>query len=292
MTDLPEKPTDGGFTPIRGVRKPPILPVIILASIVAAALFAPWIAPHSPTLGRLPDRLLAPSFIAGGSPDHLLGTDLLGRDILSRIIYGSRISVIVALLGVFWSGALGTTVGVISGYFRGTLDAIFMRVTDIALSLPVVLMAILLAAAFRASLTNVIVVIILLLWPYYARQIRGEVLSIREKEFIALARVAGCSNRWIISRHILPNVLPTFLVLATLQVGYVILLEATLSFLGVGIPPPTPAWGLMVADGRELIASSWWVSLFPGTAILLAVFSGNLLGDWVRDRLDPKLRQI
>lgn len=276
----------------RGVRRPPFIPILILASMCGAALCGPWIAPHSPTVGHLSERLIPPAWVNGGAPSHLLGTDLLGRDILSRIIHGARISVTVALLGVFWSGTIGAIVGVISGYFRGSIDAIFMRLADIALSLPVILMAILLAAALRASLTNVVIVIILLLWPYYARQIRGEVLSIREQEFIALARVAGCSNVRIMWKHILPNVLPTLLVLATLQIGWVILMEATLSFLGVGIPPPTPAWGLMVSEGRQVIASAWWVSLWPGLAILLAVLSGNLIGDWVRDRLDPKLRQV
>jgi peptide/nickel transport system permease protein len=167
-----------------------------------------------------------------------------------------------------------------------------MRLTDVALSLPLILVAIVLVAAIGTSFSNVILVIVLLLWPRYARQIRGETLSIKERDFVALARIANCSHFRIIWRHIFPNVVPTLLVLVTLQAGYIVLLESTLSFLGAGIPPSTPAWGLMVADGRTIIDTAWWVALWPGLAILLLVLSGNLLGDWLRDRLDPTLKQI
>jgi len=190
------------------------------------------------------------------------------------------------------SGTLGTLVGLISGYRGGVTDAILMRVTDVGLSLPTILIAVVLVAVSEPSFTNVVLVIALLLWPRFARQVRGETLAIKEQDFVALAVVAGRSSTWIISRHIFPNVVPTLLVISTLQVGYVVLLEGTLSFLGVGVPPPSPAWGLMIADGRGFLATAWWISLFPGLAMVLTVLSVNLMGDWLRDHLDPKLRQL
>ncbi|MDK1046118.1 MAG: ABC transporter permease [Anaerolineales bacterium] len=270
----------------------PAIPIFILTALVVVALFAPLIAPYSPVKGKLPDSLHPPAWIEGGSWDHPLGTDRLGRDTLSRLIYGSRLSLLVGVLAVFFAGTIGTTVGLISGYFGGYVDAFLMRVTAVVLSLPLILMALILAVVLGASFTNVILVIVVLLWPRYARQIRGETLSIKEQDFVALARIAGCSSFRIMWRHIFPNVVPTLLVLATLQVGYVIILESTLSFLGVGIPPPMPSWGVMVSDGRVLMATAWWLPVFPGLAILLVVLSANLLGDWIRDKLDPKLRQV
>ena len=270
----------------------PTLPIIILVTLCLTAIFAPLIAPHDPTYGSLPDRLLPPAWVEGGKWSYFLGTDQLGRDILSRVIYGTRVSLIVALLAVGVSGSFGIVVGLISGYFGGVIGDLLMRLTDIGLSMPLMLMAIILVVILGASFTNVILVIVLLLWPRYARQVRGEVLSIKEREFVALAQCAGCSNTRIVWKHIMNNVMPTILVLATFQVGTVILLEASLSFLGVGIPPPTAAWGLMVGEGRSLIVTAWWLCLWPGLAILLTVMSGNLLGDWIRDRLDPKLRQV
>ena len=283
------------FKMLSSIRKIPIavmLPIVILVAFFVLAIFAPLIAPHSPTLGNLPDRLMPPAWVEGGSQAHLLGTDFMGRDVLSRLIYGARISLTMGLLAIFFAGSIGAIMGMLSGYLGGYIDELIMRLTEIALSMPLILMAILLVVIFGASYTNVILVIVLLLWPQYARLIRGETLSIKERDFVALAKIAGCSRLLIIWRHILPNVFPTLLVLATLQVGYVIILEATLSFLGVGIPKPTPAWGVMVADAQGLIDSAWWIALFPGLAILLLVLSVNLLGDWLRDRLDPKLRQI
>ncbi len=270
----------------------PVIPIFILVTLGIIAIFAPYIAPHPPELGKLSYRLLPPAWIQGGKASHFLGTDHLGRDILSRLIYGARISLTISLLAVFFAGTVGTIIGLFSGYFGGFIDNLLMRLTDIGLSLPMLLVALVLVAVLGPSYTNVILVIVLLLWPRYARQVRGETLSIREREFIDLARVAGCSDIRIILRHIFPNVVPTLLVLATLQVGYVIIMESTLSFLGVGIPPPTPSWGLMASDGRGVISTAWWVFLFPGLAILLTVLASNLLGDWVRDKLDPKLRQV
>jgi peptide/nickel transport system permease protein len=265
---------------------------MVLLALCLVGLLAPLIAPHSPMQGSLGEKLRPPAWMTGGQWAHPLGTDLLGRDILSRVFYGARTSLAVAALAVVVAGTLGTVLGLISGYFGGVVDAIIMRVTDIALSLPLILVAIVLAAALGTSFGNVILVIVLLLWPRYARQVRGETLSIRERDFVALARIANCSHVRIIWRHIFPSVLPTLLVLVTLQAGYIVLLESTLSFLGVGIPPSTPAWGLMISEGRTVMDTAWWVVLWPGLAILLMVLSGNLLGDWLRDRLDPTLKQV
>jgi peptide/nickel transport system permease protein len=270
----------------------PWLPALILLSLCAIAVLAPLIAPYPPLQGSLGDKLLPPAWLAGGAWNHPLGTDLLGRDIVSRIFYGARTSLGVAAVAVLVSGTIGTTIGLISGYFGGALDAFLMRLTDVALSLPLILVAIVLVAALGTSFANVVLVIVLLLWPRYARQVRGETLALRERDFVALARVANCSHLRIIARHILPNVIPTLLVLVTLQSGYVVLLESTLSFLGAGIPPSTPAWGLMIAEGRSVIETAWWVVVWPGLAIVALVLSGNLLGDWLRDRLDPTLNRV
>jgi peptide/nickel transport system permease protein len=267
----------------------PWLPALILVALIAVGVLAPLIAPYPPLQGSLGDKLLPPAWLAGGSWSHPLGTDLLGRDILSRLFYGARTSLGVAALAVLVSGTIGTTIGLISGYFGGAVDAFLMRLTDVALSLPLILVAIVLVAALGGSFANVVLVIVLLLWPRYARQIRGETLALRERDFVALARIANCSHFRIIRRHILPNVVPTLLVLVTLQSGYVVLLESTLSFLGAGIPPSTPAWGLMISEGRTVIETAWWVLVWPGLAIVALVLSGNLLGDWLRDRLDPTL---
>jgi peptide/nickel transport system permease protein len=270
----------------------PLFPSIVLAALVFTAVFASSLAPHSPTEGNIMRKLIPPIWAERGTWDHPLGTDRFGRDVLSRIIYGSQISLVVSLLVIGVAGTIGTLVGLIAGYRGGWTDAVLMRLTDIGLSLPTILIAVVLVAVSEPSFGNVILVISLLLWPRFARQIRGETLAIKEQDFVALAVVAGRSSAWIISRHIFPNVVPTLLVICTLQVGYVILLEGSLSFLGVGVPPPNPAWGLMIADGRGFLATAWWITLFPGLAMLLTVLAVNLLGDWLRDRLDPKLRQV
>lgn len=275
-----------------GMIRPPVIPMIIIAVVIISALLGPFLTTKSPRVGSLANKLKPPMWMEGGDLNHPLGADQLGRDMLSRIIYGARISMVVAILAVCFAGTIGTLIGVISGYFGGPVDSFLMRITDIALSIPLILLAIVLVAAIGPSLNNMILVIVLLLWPYYARQVRGESLSLKNMDFVLLARVAGCSNIVIMWRHILPNVLPTVLILATLQAANVILLEAALSFLGVGIPPPTPAWGLMVGEGRVFLATAWWLSVWPGIAILLTVLSINLLGDWLRDWLDPKLRHV
>jgi peptide/nickel transport system permease protein len=276
----------------RDRRWPPLLPLAIVIALVLCGLLAPWLAPRSPLEGSLGERLAAPFGMENAKPGHPLGTDRHGRDTLSRLLYGARISLAVSVVGITLTGAVGSFIGLLAGFVGGWTETILMRLVDISLSLPGILIAVLLSVVFEPSFTNVIIVVVFLLWPSYARLVRGETLAIKQQEFVALARVAGCSNLTIMFRHIVPNLMPSILVLATLHVGYVIVLEAALSFLGVGIPPPTPSWGVMVADGRGLIEQAWWVSILPGIAILVTVLSLNILGDWVRDRLDPKLRQV
>jgi peptide/nickel transport system permease protein len=276
----------------RDRRWPPLVPLAIVAALVLCALLAPLLAPHSPVEGSLGDRLVPPIGMEGARAGHPLGTDRHGRDTLSRLLHGARISLTVSVVGITLTGAAGSFIGLLAGFFGGWVDTILMRLVDISLSLPGILIAVLLSVVFEPSFTNVIIVVVFLLWPSYARLARGETLGIKHQEFVALARIAGCSSLTIMFRHIVPNLTPSILVLATLHVGYVIVLEAALSFLGVGIPPPTPSWGVMVADGRGLIEQAWWVSILPGIAILVTVLSLNILGDWVRDRLDPKLRQV
>src|SRR5262249_45217298 len=276
----------------RDRRWPPVVPLIIVAVLVLCGILAPVLAPQSPVDGSLGDRLVPPVGMEGNKPGHPLGTDRLGRDTLSRLIYGARISLSVSVVGITLTGAMGSFIGLLAGFFGGWLETLLMRIVDISLSLPGILIALLLSVVFEPPFTNVIIVVGFLLWPSYARLVRGETLGIKQQEFVSLARIADCSSLTIMFRHIVPNLAPSVLVLATLHVGYVIVLEAALSFLGVGIPPPTPSWGVMVADGRGLIEQAWWVSILPGIAILVTVLSLNVLGDWVRDRLDPKLRQV
>jgi len=275
------------------VSRYPLVPLAMLMFLlVIPAVFAPLVAPYDPLKGSLANRLKPPVWQQGGSIDYPLGTDKLGRDMLSRVIYGARVSLAVSLAAIVVGGVLGTVLGLMSGYFGGRVDAVLMRLVDISLSFPTILVALVLVAAVGPSFGTVITVVVVFLWARYARLVRGETLSIKERDFIARARVAGASHIRIMARYIFPNVVNSLVVLATLQVGYVILLESTLSFLGAGLPRPTPAWGLMIADGRELIVTAWWVSMLPGLAIMLTVLSLNLLGDWLRDHLDPKLRNV
>jgi peptide/nickel transport system permease protein len=278
---------------MRQARRYPVVPLALLTFLlVIPAVFAPLVAPYDPLKGSLANRLKPPIWQQGGSIDYPLGTDKLGRDILSRIIYGARVSLAVSLAAIVVGGIIGTVLGLMSGYFGGRVDAVIMRLVDISLSFPTILVALVLVAAVGPSFGTVITVVVVFLWARYARLVRGETLSIKERDFVARARVAGASHARIMGRYIFPNVVNSLVVLATLQVGYVILLESTLSFLGAGLPRPTPAWGLMIADGRELIVTAWWVSMFPGLAIMLTVLALNLLGDWLRDHLDPKLRNV
>ncbi len=282
----------------RGRRKPAtlqlnfVIPVAVLSLLVLTAIFAPLLAPYSPIAPVLKERLLPPFFAGGGSTAHILGTDLLGRDIMSRVIYGTRVSLSVSLLVIFITSSIGTILGIIAGYLGGRIDTILMRITDVTLSFPIILIALLLAVILGPSFKTVVLAISIIGWAPYARLIRGETLKVSQADFVAQARIIGSSSMRIMIRHIFPNVVNPLIVIATLQVGLIILLEASLSYLGAGIPPPTPSWGSMVSDGRNLIDTAWWISFFPGLVIGLVVLSGNFLGDWIRDKLDPKLRQL
>ena len=283
-------------TQIRTVRITPqltfIVPVVILSLLVLVAIFAPLLAPYSPTKTSLSHRLLPPFFIEGGSRAYLLGTDLLGRDILSRVLYGARVSLSVSLLVIFITASVGTIVGIIAGYLGGHTDTILMRTTDASLAIPAILIALLLAVVLGPSFKTIVLAISILGWAPYARLIRGEALRLREADFITQARIIGSSSLRIMIVHIFPNVINPLIVISTMSIGLVILTEAALSYLGAGIPPTTPSWGSMVSDGRNLIDRAWWISFFPGLAIGLVVMSGNFLGDWIRDKLDPRLRRL
>jgi peptide/nickel transport system permease protein len=271
----------------------PLLPALILASIALVAVFAGVLAPYDPEIGALGARFRPPAWQVGGSAEYLLGTDHLGRDVLSRLIFGARVSMVVGFTAVLFAGAIGTTLGIVSGYLGGWVDQVIMRVTDTWLALPALTFAIFLAAIVGPSEMNIVIILGLVYWTRYARVIRGEVLSLKEREFVRLAIVAGCSKRTIMRRHILPNVINSAVVLGTLMLGVVIVTEAALSFLGVGVPPPKPAWGLMLADGKKgLMVGYWWLTVLPGMCIMLMVLSANLLGDWLRVKLDPQLRQL
>jgi peptide/nickel transport system permease protein len=290
---LPSETSPRPTTGWRALRRYPLFPLAILVFfLVIPAVFAPLVAPFDPYQGSLRARLIPPFWQEGGTTEHLLGTDKLGRDMLSRVIYGARVSITVSMIAIIVSGIIGAGLGLVSGYFGGRTDSVVMRLVDISLSLPTILLALVLSAALGPSFATVLIVISVLLWARYARLVRAETLAIKELDFIARARVAGASHMRIMLVYILPNLVNSLVVLATLQVGYVILLESTLSFLGAGLPRAEPAWGLMVADGRELIVTAWWVSMFPGIAIMLTVLSLNLLGDWLRDHFDPKLKNL
>src|SRR5216684_6041841 len=271
----------------------PMIPLVILVGIAFVAVFANQLAPHNPEIGALTARFRPPFLETGGSAKYLLGTDQLGRDVLSRLIFGARVSMVVGFTAVIFAGAVGTTLGIISGYLGGWVDQVIMRITDTWLALPGLMFAIFLAAIVGPSMWNIVIILGLVYWTRYARVIRGEVLSLKEREFVRLAIVAGCSKLTIMRRHIMPNIINSAIVIGTLMLGVVIITEATLSFLGVGVPPPQPAWGLMLSDGKQsLMVGRWWLSIFPGLCIMLMVLSANLLGDWLRVKLDPQLRQL
>jgi peptide/nickel transport system permease protein len=289
----PERPVRSGVAQLRSaVRGIPKIPAAILVVFVVAGLIGPWVTPHDPLEQNLAYRLQAPAWESGGSRQFLLGTDTLGRDLLSRLIAGAQVSLAVATVTVFIAGGIGVMVGVVSGYFGGWVDYVLMRLTDGFMSLPFLVVALALAVVLRPSVISLIFILVFFGWAGYARIIRTSVLQLREADFVQLAKVAGCGSRRILWRHIAPNVLNTFVVLATLQLGVVIISEASLSFLGIGVPAPKPAWGAMLADGRVYVATAWWISVFPGIAIALVVLSVSLLGDWLRLRLDPRFRQL
>ena len=278
----------------RWVRDLPLLPMLILVPFMLAAVFADFIAPYDPTEPVRGAKMFEPPFwMEGGNTATLLGTDFQGRDSLSRLIFGARVSLIVGLMGTVVAGSLGTAFGILSGYLGGWVDQAIMRLTDAWLALPALVFAIFLATVVGPSMWNIVIILGLVYWTRYARVVRGEVLSLREREYVQLAEIAGASRLRVILRHILPNVLNTAMVLASLTIGVVIIAEASLSFLGVGVPPPEPAWGLMLSEARStLMAGNWWLTVFPGICILLVVLATQLLGDWLRIRLDPQQRNL
>jgi peptide/nickel transport system permease protein len=258
--------------------------------IVLSAVLAPLIAGHDPTSQSLHDRLQPPLGF-GGSADHLLGTDQLGRDILSRLLAGAQVSFLVALGAVVIAGAIGLVIALAAGFLGGRVDTILTRLADASMAFPVVLLAIVIVAVHGKSIAVVVLVLVLAAWPQYARVLRSEVIRIRSQDFVTMSQVMGGSRFWAITRHVLPNVVPTLLVLATLQVGLAIIAEGSLSFLGIGVPPPAASWGNMLADGRTFLATAWWLPVLPGIALSVTVLGANLLGDWLRNALDPATRR-
>jgi len=270
------------------LRRMPVIPLVMLGALMLAALFAPIVAPHPPLEIDLSAALAPPFYHEGGSLDHPLGTDRLGRDILSRVIYGGQVSLLLAFSVLAIGGSLGVALGLVSGYVGGALDSLIQRAVEAVLSLPTIMVALVFVFVLGQSFSSVVLILAPFITASFARMVRGEALAVRNMNYVALARVAGASHLRIIARHILPNVAGTIIVIATLEIGALILVEASLSFLGVGVPPPTPAWGLMVDDGREYLATRYWLSLFPGLAIVITVLSINWIGDWLRNALDPK----
>jgi len=271
----------------------PKIPAAILLLLFLTAVFADYIAPHNPEWGDPRERLLPTVFETGGSLKFPLGTDTMGRDVFSRVIYGARVSLLVAFAAVLMAALIGTALGICAGFFGGWIDQIVMRFTDAWLSIPTIMFATLLAVVLGPSVRNIIVIMGLIYWTRYARVTRGEALSLRSRDFVHLATIAGCSKFRIIRKHILPNVMNSVITLASLQIGVVVVVEASLTFLGVGVPPPKPAWGLMLSEGRAgLFTGQWWLIVFPGLAIAMLVMSFNLLGDWLRRRLDPHQQSL
>lgn len=295
------------WDPLRVLRQLPAIPLLLFALLAFAAISAPVIAPHSkldpvtPTAEQCEVRYgteacpylddVPPFWDVGGNLSTPLGTDFLGRDVLSRLMYGAKISLLVALTGTLVAGAIGTLLGVIAGYLGGWWDQIIMRFTDAWLTLPSLVFAILISSVRGPGVWNVVLILALVFWSRYSRAVRGEVLALREREFVKLAEINGISKTRIIFRHLVPNVMNTVMVLFSLQVGVAVIVEASLSFLGVGVPPPEPSWGLMMAQARDgLMEGKWWLAVFPGICITMLVLSANMLGDWMRVHLDPQLR--
>ena len=278
------------------LRRWPILPGLVLAALVISAIFAPWLAPQAPNVQALRDRNAPPVWLADEegkwTQSYLLGADQVGRDVLSRIIYGARISLAVAGVALLSGLLVGVSLGLVAAWYGGIIDEVIARTVDIWHALPFLLLAIVVVSLFGGSLTVLMGVLAMVSWAGFVRNVRADVLTLREREYVLMARVCGASTFRVIVRHILPGVVPTIMVIATLAVGGLILTEATLSFLGAGIPAPTPSWGLMVSEGREYLTTAWWSSFFPGLAIFLVVMSLNFMGDWIRDFTDPRLRQL
>lgn len=289
----PRGPSDFRLAMRELFRRPPaVLGLICAVVVILFAIFPGAFSPLDPIDQDLGRYLKAPGFIDSLGNVYWLGTDQQGRDILSRIIWGSRISLIVGIATVFVSGLIGISIGIVAGYFGGIVDTIISRIVDTALAIPFILLAISLIAILGPSLQNIILVIALRTWIVYARVVRGEVLSLKENEFVVGAKSAGCGTLRILVVYILPNVTSSSIVIATLYLGRMIIIESALSFLGLGVPPPTPTWGGMLADGRSFLDTAWWISLFPGLTLMITVLSVNLLGDWLRDVLDPRMKRV
>ena len=267
--------------------KLPWIPIVILAVLLLCSALAPVLSPHDPTDKNVIDSRIAPFQVS----DYPLGTDILGRDMLSRLIYGARTTVYISLVALATGMIVGTVLGLIAGYLGGIMGATIMRVADAVMGFPTILVALVIVVLLGQGTENIIIAVAVTVWARFARMIRGDTLSIKERDYVILARIAGVSTPVVIIRHIFPNVVNTLMVLTSLQVGQVILLEASLSFLGLGLAPGSPAWGIMVSEGRNVILDMWWLSLFPGVAITIVVMAFNFFGDWLRDYLDPKLRR-
>ncbi len=276
----------------RTIRRWPLAPVAVVLFLIIIAIFAPLVAPHHPLEAKFEKRNVPPAWTEEGTSEYLLGGDHIGRDILSRIIFGTRISLMVAATVLAAGAFVGTVLGVTAGYFGGIVDEILMRMVDFTYAVPFILVALVAAVIWDPSLQLVIILLAIFTWPPFARQVRVETLQLKAMDYVAMARVSGASGMRIAFKHILPGIVPTVMVMASLQVGALVITESVLSFLGVGIPAPDPSWGSMVSQGRNYVATAWWISFFPGVAIFLIVFSMNFLGDWLRDTLDPKLRQL
>lgn len=270
---------------------PALVGLAVIAAVVLLAVFAPVLSPSDPLKNRLLERLTPPMWASGGSARHPLGTDTLGRDVLSRLLHGARVSLLVGLTAVLIAGAVGVALGLMAGYRGGWVDDLLMRLGDIQLAFPVLLLGVAVIAVLGASLVNMILVLGASGWVTYARIARGETLSLKERDFVAAARALGAPARQVVARHLLPNVLPSLMVVTTFSVARTIIAEASLSFLGLGLPPPAPSWGAMLDEGRNYITTGWWLALFPGLAILLLVLAINLCGDWLRDALDPRMEK-
>lgn len=277
---------------LRFFRRWPVFSVAVLTIFAIMAIFAPIIVPHSPTLSILSERNIPPVWYAEGTWKHPLGKDPIGRDVLSRLIMGARVSLMVVTVSIVVGTFVGTTLGLVAGYSGGMVDEVIMRIVDIWYGIPFVMVALLVAITIGPGLYTMMGLLALASFAGFVRQIRAEVLSLKERDYVSLAIVAGASTPRILFRHILPGVFSTVTVIATLTTGGLLLTEAFLSFLGAGIPPPTPTWGAMVADGRSYLRDAWWITVAPGIAIMLTVLALNFLGDWLRDKLDPRLRQV
>jgi peptide/nickel transport system permease protein len=285
IREVPAEPVLAGTPHKRTARRAASLQKWLAFTVVivvcACALFTEWLAPFDPVAIALSDTFSAPAVT------HWMGTDQLGRDILSRAMFGARVSLAIALIVVTLAGVLGTLLGVIAGYVGGTLDALIMRLADMQLAFPAVILALVLAGVIGVNMTNLVVVLTLANWARFARVIRGEVLSLKTREFVLLARLSGAGPWWVMRKHIVPNIAGTFVVLATLDIGSVIILEATLSFLGLGVQPPMASWGSMIAEGRGQLSTAWWVCVMPGAVLIATVLAANLLGDLLREKLNP-----